>query len=46
MNMSEPTGWMRPPNPLRPIGRSWRRLRRRPRAMQIRTVLIVLAVVV
>ena len=30
------------PNPLRPIGRSWRRLRRRPRAMQLRTVLIVL----
>ena len=46
MNMSAHTGWMRPPNPLRPLGRSWRRLRRRPRAMQIRTVLIVVAVVV
>ena len=34
------------PNPLAPVGRTWRRLRRRPRAMQIRTVLIVLAVVV
>ena len=34
------------PNPLRPIGRSWRRLRRRPPAMQVRTVLIVIAVVV
>ncbi|HWF16878.1 MAG TPA: ABC transporter substrate-binding protein [Acidimicrobiales bacterium] len=33
-------------NPLAPIGRSWRRLRRRPRAMQIRTALIVVAIVV
>src|SRR5450631_3518559 len=33
-------------NPLAPIGRTWRRLRRRPRAMQIRTVLMILAVVV
>ena len=32
-------------NPLAPVGRSWRRLRRRPRAMQIRTVLVVLAIV-
>ena len=46
MNTSVPAGRMRWPNPLRPFGRSWRRLRRRPRAMQIRTVLIVLAVVV
>src|SRR5579863_5549631 len=36
------TAW----NPLAPIGRSWRRLRRRPRAMQIRTALIVVAIVV
>src|SRR5580692_11157919 len=33
-------------NPLAPVGRTWRRLRRRPRAMQIRTVLMILAVVV
>ena len=33
-------------NPLAPIGRSWRRLRRRPRAMQIRTALIIVAIVV
>lgn len=33
-------------NPLRPLGRSWRRLRRRPRVMQVRTVLIVVAIVV
>ena len=33
-------------NPLAPIGRSWRRLRRRPQAMQIRTALIVVAIVV
>jgi hypothetical protein len=46
MDMTAHTRWMRPPNPLRPLGRSWRRFRRRPRAMQIRTVLIVLAVVV
>ena len=32
-------------NPLRPLGRSLRRLRRRPRAMQIRTVVVVLAIV-
>jgi hypothetical protein len=46
--MSEREGGdtMHVPNPLRPIGRSWRRFRRRPRAMQIRTVLIVVAVVV
>ena len=46
--MSERKGGdtMTMPNPLRPIGRSWRRFRRRPRAMQIRTMLIVLAVVV
>ncbi len=33
-------------NPFRPVGRSWRRLRRRPRSMQIRTALIVVAIVV
>ncbi len=33
-------------NPLAPLGRSWRRLRRRPAVMQLRTVLIVLAIVV
>jgi hypothetical protein len=33
-------------NPLAPIGRSWRRFRRRPRAMQIRTALVVVAIVV
>ncbi len=33
-------------NPLAPIGRSWRRLRRRPQAMQIRTALIMVAIVV
>ena len=33
-------------NPAAPVGRSWRRFRRRPRAMQVRTVLIVLAIVV
>jgi hypothetical protein len=32
--------------PLAALGRSWRRLRRRPRAMQVRTALIVVAVVV
>ena len=31
-------------NPVAPIGRSWRRLRRRPRTMQIRTALIVVAI--
>jgi hypothetical protein len=33
-------------NPLAPLGRSWRRLRRRPRAMQLRTAAIVIAIVV
>jgi hypothetical protein len=33
-------------NPLAPLGRSWRRLRRRPRLMQWRTALIVVAIVV
>jgi hypothetical protein len=33
-------------NPLAPVGRSWRRLRRRPVAMQLRTVLIIIGVVV
>src|ERR1700683_2355254 len=46
MSTSARSGLIRPRNPLRPIGRSWRRLRRRPPAMQIRTVLIVLGVVV
>ena len=32
--------------PLAPLGRSWRRLRRRPRATQIRTALIAIAIVV
>jgi hypothetical protein len=32
-------------NPLAPLGRSWRRLRRRPPIMQARTVLIVVGVV-
>ncbi len=31
---------------LAPLGRSWRRLRRRPRAMQMRTALIIVAIVV
>ena len=30
-------------HPLAPLGRSWRRLRRRPRATQIRTALIAIA---
>ena len=33
-------------HPLAPLGRSWRRLRRRPRAMQVRTALIIVAIVV
>src|SRR5271154_4885196 len=33
-------------HPLAPLGRSWRRLRRRPRATQIRTALIAIAIVV
>ncbi|HEY1828689.1 MAG TPA: ABC transporter substrate-binding protein [Acidimicrobiales bacterium] len=33
-------------HPLAPVGRTWRRLRRRPPVMQIRTALIVVAVVV
>ncbi len=33
-------------NPVAPVGRSWRRLRRRPRAMQVRTAVIVVAIVV
>jgi ABC-type branched-subunit amino acid transport system substrate-binding protein len=37
---------MRLHNPLNPVGRAWRRLRRRPVVMQVRTLLIVLAVVV
>ena len=33
-------------HPWAPLGRSWRRFRRRPRAMQVRTALIVIAIVV
>src|SRR5580704_9639097 len=33
-------------NPLAPLSRSWRRLRRRPLAMQLRTAAIVIAIVV
>ena len=33
-------------HPLAPLGRSWRRLRRRPRATQIRTALIIIGIVV
>ena len=33
-------------NPLAPLGRSWRSLRRRPLAMQLRTAAIVIAIVV
>jgi hypothetical protein len=33
-------------NPVAPLGRSWRRLRRRPLAMQLRTAVIVIAIVV
>jgi hypothetical protein len=36
----------KPLAPLAPLGRSWRRLRRRPRAMQVRTAVIVVAIVV
>ena len=32
--------------PLAPLGRSWRRLRRRPRATQVRTAVIIIAIVV
>jgi hypothetical protein len=38
--------WARVPNPVAALGRSWRRLRRRPRAMQVRTVLVVVTIVV
>ena len=33
-------------NPLAPLGRSWRRLRRRPAAMQVRTILVIVGVIV
>src|SRR5580704_1098788 len=33
-------------HPLAPLGRSWRRMRRRPRATQVRTALLIIAVVV
>jgi hypothetical protein len=46
MTMSEQAGSVRFHNPTAPVGRAWRRLRRRPMAMQVRTVVIVLAVVI
>ncbi len=46
MTTSARNGSFHTPNPLAPFGRSWRRLRRRPLAMQLRTVAIVLGVVV
>jgi hypothetical protein len=45
MSTSARSGAIRVLNPLSAIGRSWRRLRRRPPVMQARTVLIVVAVV-
>ena len=42
-NMDTPTLHV---NPLAPLRRSWRRLRRRPVAMQVRTILLILAVIV
>jgi hypothetical protein len=42
----EVSGHRIPRNPLAPVGRSWRRLRRRPSVVQLRTVLIVVAIVV
>src|SRR5580704_17218615 len=33
-------------HPLAPLARSWRRMRRRPRATQVRTALIIIAIVV
>jgi hypothetical protein len=32
--------------PTAPFGRTWRRLRRRPAAMQIRTIVMILAVII
>ena len=46
MTTSARSGWLGHANPLAPVGRSWRRLRRRPPAMQLRTALIVIGVVV
>ena len=46
MTGSARSGSFHAPNPLAPFGRSWRRLRRRPLAMQLRTVCIVIGVVV
>ncbi len=46
MTGSARSGSFHAPNPLAPFGRSWRRLRRRPLAMQLRTVCIVVGVVV
>ncbi len=43
MNVSARRGLL---NPVAPLGRSWRRFRRRPRAMQVRTAVIVIAIVV
>jgi hypothetical protein len=46
MSTTARVGAIRKYNPLSTIGRSWRRFRRRPAAMQVRTVLIVVAIVV
>ncbi len=46
MTASARSGSFHAPNPLAPLGRSWRRLRRRPLPMQLRTASIVLGVVV
>ncbi|HVA07906.1 MAG TPA: ABC transporter substrate-binding protein [Acidimicrobiales bacterium] len=44
--MSTQSGGIHLHSPLAPVSRAWRRLRRRPPAMQVRTLLIVVAVVV
>jgi Periplasmic binding protein len=46
MSTSISGGSVRMYNPLTPIRRGWRRLRRRPRAMQLRTALMVIGVIV
>jgi Periplasmic binding protein len=46
MTTSARTRAFHAPNPLAPFGRSWRRLRRRPAIMQLRTAVIVVGVVV
>jgi hypothetical protein len=45
MTTSARSGSFHAANPLAPLGRSWRRLRRRPLPMQLRTAVIVLGVV-